>query len=449
MKIPSICVISAKKEFVDRCRVLTKRFQAELMEYKNPDVMSEDEANAKLSQFVVLDAIDSKNQQETAGLVQVARYMATEAQIVVVVEKKVTAEDASFIKKSGANRVLLEDEYFNNSKVEFIYAQKAHSSIIPIKASELVANKPVDMTLLHLMPLNQKFIPFLQKGQILDEARHKKLQSVGEFYIHREEAANFQKYIEANQDKSAAGLKSRCRAQFLNMTFTYKDLVQLITDQSEATSFKEGKELFDRTLELCQNLLNSMGAIGEAWDVVNNSAVDDLTAIDRAPAIAAYAGLMSLMLGIGNPEEVMMCALIADIGLLDLKPEALETLSKQGLSAMKEDDQDTYKKHALLSINRCLARKLPIPENFKNIILCTHECADGSGYPKQLDKSKIPEESFLIQYAEKMDKAALVEFGKERITPQELRKKLFTEEQALAGKQFPFDFLAKIKALEW
>jgi response regulator RpfG family c-di-GMP phosphodiesterase len=442
MASANIAVISKNEEFIKRGKVLGENFQSQVFDFADVDQFAKDETNAKTCQFTILDAVAPEN--PIAGLVQVARFVSQEANIIVVVDKKVQAEESNFIRKSGANGVLLENEFINQSKIEFIFALKTHGALIPIKAAELAPETVVDMTLHHLMPLNKKIIPFLPKGQILDKARHQKLFSVGEFYIKREEVNEFQSYIEKNRDKSNKGLQSRCRAMFLNMGVTFKNLVQLITDQSQAASYKEGKDLYDRTQELCQTLLNSLSAVGEAWDVINNSSFDDLSAVDRAPAIASYAGLMSLSSGIGKPEEVMISALIADIGLLDLSPAGIRCMQKNQIKEMTPTDREIYENHPIVSINKALARKLPVPDRVKKIIMGTHEHADGSGFPQKWPAEKILPESFLIHYAMKLDQSAMLEFGKERLNPQAQRQALYQQELAQAGKTFSQDFLQKI-----
>lgn len=440
-----LTVISSDPQFYKRAQAVADLFQVNFMTFDTVDALSEKEAIAQKSDVIVISATHSPNETATAGLVQVARYVAPNAYIAVVVAKKVQNEGAAFIKKSGANVVLLEDEYETSSKIEFVFSRKVHGTMIPIKSAELVADKELEMTIHHLMPLNQKIIPFLPKGRILDKEKFEKIQSIGEFYIKREEVDAFQKYIEKNQDKSAKGLKSRCRAQFMNMNVAYKDLVMLISDQSEASSYQAGRELYDKVITLASDLIMSLSAVGDAGDVVNLSGFDDLTAIDRAPAIAASAGLISLMSGIGKPEEVMIAGLMADVGLLEMNPKAIQLMRQRKIDQLKEEDLRDYKNHPTVSLNKALSRKIPIPDHLKVIIQSTHERADRTGFPLQPLGEKIPLESFLIQFCELADQASIIDFGKERPNPIEVRKKIFQEEILNIGQRFTANFLEKIK----
>lgn len=268
---------------------------------------------------------------------------------------------------------------------------------------------------------------------------------MGEFYIHRDQIDSYVKFLTEHNDQSAAGLKRRCRAVFMNFVKTYKDLVLLLTDQSEAASYKEGSELFNTLTSFASEVINQLGASGEAWDVVNNTSLEDFTPIDRSSAIAAYAGLMSLMSGIGKPEDVMMSTLIADLGLLDLGPMSIEKIRKHQLSLLTAEERREYDYHPVASINKVLSRKLPIPEHLKHVVLCSHENFSLTGFPNKVQPDKIPEESYLMQLCELLDQGGLVEFGKVRKSPMEVRKELVDREIQMKPLRFPPDFLQKIK----
>jgi len=356
------------------------------------------------------------------------------------------SESAKKKKKSGASWPLLEDEYLETSKPEFVTSQKTHGEWIPVKASELKAETQIPMTLYHFMPLNRKFVLFQAAGQTLNAERAQKLLKVGEVYIKREDNLAFNDYVAANPDLTAAGLLSRCRRQYLTMTYAYKDLVLMLSDQSEGASFQKGKALLERCEKLADDFITSLASVGEAWSIVNNASFDDLTPIDRAPAIAATASLMSLLSDIGNPTQVFLASLLADIGLLDLNPKFITSWKAGDLNQLKGDLLESYQRHPTLSVNRILTRKLPLDDKLKNIILCTHERIDMKGFPNRPQAiEKIPPEAQLIQLAEMMDSALKVTLGVERKNPEEARKTVLKREKESMGA-FPLSFLNRVDA---
>lgn len=438
-----VAAVSTSAVFIDRGRTLARHFGSEFFAFSSADGLSE---SGKTFELVFLDVTSTPSESEAAGLVQVARYTSQDAGILVVAEKKLPTKTAEFLKKSGATGVLLEDEWIQTSKAEFLAARRLRGQWIPIKASELLPDRAVNFTVFHMLPLNRKFLPALHKGDIPSPDKIKKLLAVGEFYLQRPDVYLFREYTEHNKDLSAGGLKARCRAQFLSLTLAYKDLVVLLTDQSEGSSFPEGKRLFDVLVQMTQGLIGGLGATGESWDVINNSAVDDLTPVDRAPAVAAFAGLLSLLSGIGKAEEIMLAALLADIGLLDLPPLASTALKAPSPREVLQGEARTiYENHPQRSIAHALSRKLPLPEAVKDIINNTHERTDRKGFPKQPVPEKIPQESLLIQFAEKIDQSCLVEMGKPRPDIGQKRLQVWQHEHQKLGETFPLDFLNQLK----
>ncbi len=441
--IPKIALIANEKSIVKRSEILAQGVAAGLTNFDSVEQF-ESGGTAEQHAIIIIHSVTAKDDKDIAGQVQVAKYGSPNAYLMVIADAKKGGTLTAFIKKSGADSVLLEDEFYNTTKPEFLCAQKLHGQFVPVKTSELVPNKPVEMNIYHLMPLNRKLVKIMAPGEVLDSKKLDRINTIGEFYISRNEVNAFQRYIEKYQDRSAAGLLSRCRATHLYLTVTYKNLVQLLTDQSETASYKEGKELSDLCYTLASDLIMSLSSAGDTWAVINNAAFDDMTAIDRVPAIASVAGIFSLLTGIGQPNDVMVAALLADIGLLELPPRGLHALRAEGPKGLKEEDYKTYTNHPKLSINQVLSRKIPLTDKMKEIIMCTHERTDQKGFPNQPTPRKIPQESMLIQFAEKLDSKAKLEFGKARQDVAQVRKQVFKEEM-LTASCFSFDFLEKIK----
>jgi response regulator RpfG family c-di-GMP phosphodiesterase len=443
-----IAVISTEENFKKRTTGLSDLFSASVEHYISVDQFSETAESAGPEagdiRFIIIDAIGSKSPNDTTGMVQVAKFVGASAGIAVVAAKKVNAEDTVFIKKSGASLVLMENEYFENSKLEFVVTRYLNGDWIPIKVADLMKDKPVNFVLHHMMPLNGRMLPILQIGQLLESPKLKKFESIGEFYIRRHDLQGFADYCKENVDNSAESLVRRCRAVYMSLVETYKDLVMLLTDQSEAASFDRGRELYQQLLTMSSDFISSLASVGQPWQVINNSSVSDFSAVDRAPAVAAYAGLLSLEIDIGKPEEVMVAALLADIGLLDISFKSLAPLKAGVLAQMTENDQKIYRFHPTVSLNNVLARKVPVPEHIKQIILATHEKSNGKGFPNGLEKEKIPVESFLIQFSEQMDMATVVSFGKARRPILEIQQEVLKKELHMGTGTYPLDLCKKI-----
>jgi len=223
-------------------------------------------------------------------------------------------------------------------------------------------------------------------------------------------------------------------------------LILLVSDQSEHASFKEGAALYEKCEQLSGQLMMTLGSVGNAWDVINNSAIGEFGSIERAPAIAAYAGLLSLHGKIGDPTKVMTAVLIADIAMMDLAPRLTKKIRNgDTIQSLHPEDLQAYRNHPTSSLNKALSRKLQIPDEVKNMILCSHEQVDQKGFPNRPRSEKIPLEAMLIQISEMIDRGSLVRMGENRPQIMEVKQKVF-EYHVQEGKVFSLLFLEKIRS---
>lgn len=418
-------MIGQESALLQRAKKFCEEYQHEFANVDSVDAFSEND-QLFVTNFVMFSAVSFSREGDISGAVQVIKQMAPEAFVLVVADKRLKPESAVFIKKSGANLVLLEDEVVSTSKLEFVASLKIKNSFLPMKAVELTKNTAPDFTLYHVLPLARKMIPVFSAGQPISESKLEKVKTVGEVYFKSDDVEKYKAYIDKYLDKSALGLAARCRAQFLELSAAFLDLVLLIIDQSEQNSYDTGKELFERCSRLCSDLMMSLGAIGDAWSIINNSAFGEFGSVERGPATAAYAGLYSLMADLGKQDDVVMAALLSDIGLLEMSPRCYSLLKKN--QPLDAESKSEYEKHPILTVNKVLSRKIPLPESVKNIILCTHERADGKGFPQARPNEKIPLEAYLVQLAEQMDRESLIDWGKARKSSEDVQREVFRRE---------------------
>jgi HD-GYP domain-containing protein (c-di-GMP phosphodiesterase class II) len=196
---------------------------------------------------------------------------------------------------------------------------------------------------------------------------------------------------------------------------------------------------------LARSLVATLSLINDSWEIVNNSAIGEFGSPERSPAIAAYAGLMSLLATLGEPVQVTLAALLADVGMLEMSPELSKKLRQAGrLEGLADDEMEQFMRHPLFSVDRCEARKFPIKDRIKEMILNSHEKADGSGFPQGKKEGHFPVESQLIQFSEMMDRETMIKIGKPRVAVTETRRYLL-EAQLNEGKFFSAEVLQKLK----
>lgn len=407
--------------------------------YKSVDELVESEK----SNFAIVFSAHTGN-DEISGHIQTVKYFNSNAFIIAVVPKEPDEKSAEFTKKSGASIILLENDLFDSSKIEFLAIQMIKTTYIPIKVSELKTDKPINFSLYHLMPFNKKYIKYNQPDFLVTKEWKKKTEMKStEMYIHRDDLNHYSDYLKKNIDASPEGVNARCRAFFLNLQKTFIELIVLICDQgSPSSTYSEGKEVLNNCLKICDDLLHIISSVEDPMVVINNVIEEDFGSVERTPSQMAIVGLMALNSNL-NPQQVMLATLINNLGLITLPYSICKKIKEEKINELDKDQLYRYHRHPMTSINLVLSKKLPIDEEVKDIILNTHERMDQKGFPSQVYPERISEESQLVQFNEELDYRCVIRMGQCRKVMKD-EFKMMVDEHLTKGKYSPF-FIHKIR----
>ncbi len=420
-----IGLVTEDSRLVQRIEEMVKEFGYTYKCYAN----IEEFLDATFEQSILIAFVrDPKNPNIAAELAQTAKQVDPGSFVICGVLKSLPKEAATFAKKSGADIILLEDELFTSSKLEFAITQALRASYLPLKGSDIIPGKELPFDIYHLMPQRRKFVKFLFKGVVPDDSKIQKVLEVGEVYVHRSKTHLYKKYIEELNDRSRAGLSRRCRAQFLALYSQYSNLVLTLTDQTERTSFAEGEKLLASVRALCQDLLATLAEFSAAWEIINNSTVGEFGSVERAPAVAAYASVFSLQCGLLKIDDIMLVALLIDLGLVFLHPDITKKIREDRFNELTSSQLEEYKSYPQQSLNVVLDRKIAMTEKMRNMLISVHERSNGKGFPKGSFADKIPIESQMIQFCKEFDSRTVVRLGKPRVEPLKVRDDLVIEE---------------------
>lgn len=444
MQTLDLAIVSQNPSFHKRSESMAKVFEIQFRLYNSDEVFVDESSSYSKITFIILDCSHIDKPNEVAGTVQVARQSAPDSYILTVVSSKLSPEDARLVKTSGASLVIMEEEYFSTSKVEFVLTQIVRSAYIPIKTIDLIEGTEPSFPLYYLMPANRKFLKVLKPGYALQKGFLDRYREVGELYIHRNDLKAWTEYSNGFFTDDQEGLTRRCRLKFLQLSQSFLNLALLIADRSSATSFSQGKDLYDICESFASDLLTALNGISDPWDTISNASLGDFGSIERAPTIAAYAGILSARSKIGKPIEIMIGALFSDLGYLDLSPATMQKIRANAIPDLSSEEKNEYEQHPVLSLNQCLSRKLPLSENVRNIILQSHERMDQKGFPNQIRTDKITEESMLVRLCWDLDTRAQIHLGKERISIKKVKENL-SRSILNEGDNYSLVFLMKIK----
>lgn len=428
-----LIIVSQNQKITSRCIRMATEYNYVFALFENADDLFENSDSLICEGCILVDASDSDSESDISGKTQVMRQLFNDACIVVCISSKMTSEFALFIKKSGASLILLENEVIYSSKLDFFAAQIIKVSYLAVKAIELPLNCVLPCRLFHLMPLNQRYLQVFPAQTVIDENKLEKIIKVNELYIKRSDILLLEGIVESNKEMTESNYGFKARYYYKALCKVYADLIFLITDQSEYLSFEKAQSLYAECRRISTELLKNLNIIGEPWYVIDYSNEGNLGTVERGPAVAAYAGYMSTITEIGEPLDIMMGALLSDIGLLDIDANVTKKLKDGDLKSLHLEEQAIYKNHPVISINRCLAKKLPLADISRNIISYAHERVDQRGFPHRPGPEKIPMESMLVALCFMLDSKLILRFGKARITASEAKKSLLTEVNADVG----------------
>jgi hypothetical protein len=442
-KVIEVGVISSDESILRHVRNICLEFDYTFASWPNLEAFMDAEPDCKV---VITNTVEHHGQSEddAAECCQAAKGICNEAYVVCVVQKSVKKEHLPFLKKSGADLILLDQELTEMSKLEFLLTQELRARYIPIKVNELWPETSVDFHIYSLLAHRSKFLPCFHPGT-LSTQKFKQLQTVSELYINRRDIGAFKKYVDSRPKQSAKDMLSRCRARFLNLCAAYSELVFLLTDQAEQASFEKGAALLTQCKTLCSDLLSVVGEFENVWEVVDNSAIGNMGSVERSTAVATYVGVFGLGLNISNLDDIMVGALLSDIGLLFLHPRVLKAL-RMG-QALERGDLRDYGFHPLSSVNLALERKLQVVPKLRKIIEMTHERFDEHGFPMCPKGIGVPFESFLIQFCQELDSKSLVKLGEVKRDPRSVRAQ-FVQGAIQDKKRYGPEFCSKLQ-ISW
>lgn len=409
--ILDLVAISTNQTFIKRCTSLAGRFNFQFHHYGTSDDFFTNALDAGTVKCFILDCTKFSSIHEAAGPIQVARQVMDKSYIICVLDSRVQPEHMELLKKSGANLIMLDNEFTTNSKLEFVTSQVIKSAFIPVKVADLIEDSTLGCPLYMLMPKNHKFLKIYNSGRNLSNEFLQRQVDTPELYIHRNDVEHWIEYIK-NFSGEGENLEMRvCRAQFMKLQQAFLDMVLMLSDQTTSTSFSGGKVLFENCRSFAKDLLQSLAKVRYPWQVINNSSIGDFGSVERGTAIAAYAGLLSKKSLIGNPEKIMLGALLADIGILLISPLATEKLRSCKIQEMSGEEKMEFEKHPVFSLNQVLSKRIPLEDDVKEMILLSHERTDQKGFPNRPGPNKISEESMLVRLCQEIDSALTVRMG--------------------------------------
>lgn len=437
-----LLILSGDETVLSRAKEVISRHYITFKQLPFPELEHSVRIDLVRAQIILLAQEDSEDLTAFAARVDMVLTQFPRARVVTVMASSLSKEN---LEGTPNPRVtpLSQSEFRRTMKFEYIILYRCRAQFFEIQVGDLFPMTTMTFPVFVRLHLNQRYLAVIYTNTMLDDERLKRVGKAETSYIQNRDSDKYLEYINQYYDSSGASLKKRARALFLALSYAALHLNEILLfdfKTAEEDSFQSRYESLQNT---AGELLKLLDTEEDLWDLFRVALEGEFYESWRAPWVAVYGALIAKKSGQGNPLTVLMAGLLADVGLFDID----DKVSREYLTSESRTVSGEYRKefgnHPVLSLNRCLIKGLPLTEEIKAVLVCTHERHDEKGFPNQVPADKIPVEAFILQFAEKIDQSVLTTMKKNGVGFRFLKEKLWEAENKSADN-FSATFLAAI-----
>jgi HD-GYP domain-containing protein (c-di-GMP phosphodiesterase class II) len=273
------------------------------------------------------------------------------------------------------------------------------------------------------LPLNRKFMPLTATGELSQE-KFKKLQERGtqSVYLDAKSVNEFYEYCAERLAKLAdpknQGVSESEREEKLQSSV--RTLFQSFLGSADrAVEFEQGRQLMEQSMSIVDRLVGQRTGV-DLKKQFRAVISEDEGFYSHAQSVSAMAGLMSMALKIGRPEDLAIAGLFHDLGLDRLDREA----SVFEYDQLSPEEKEIYRAHPKRSVALVKDKRVGLLPIVSEIILKHHERQDGKGFPDGLPAHKIPMEAQLLGYVDAFEYLTRRAPGHPTLTPLQAHRKI-------------------------
>lgn len=368
------------------------------------------------------------------------------SQLVVVVQGGESVDDCEFLRGAGAQYLILSQEVRSTSKLYYLAALLIQGTYLPIPVTDLFPSTQLNFNAYQKLVLNQKFLPVAFSGFTFSDKKYRRLEPDRQIYVRRESLEGYRKYIETYNDRTGSALKKRCRVLMMEVLGLYTEVILLLALDSEVAKKEVVQNKLSQFTKVAVELRDHLKDCADVWNVMARALDFQFCKQERGVIVLAYALYLADGAGAGEVENLVLTALLADIGLLDLPATTYKNLKTHGVKRLSAEELERFRGHPMASLNRIMFRQVDVPVAVRSAIVCTHERNDRKGFPNQVPAEKIPTEAKLVSFCEILDRRVRASLEDGMVTHDFVRKQVWEEERD-SLKGFDAEFLDKIQKL--
>lgn len=401
-----------------------------------------DLADLQKAQLVVMDQGSEESLQDFAARVDRVLQLLPRSRVVTIMSPASSRENLEGTQNPRVTP-LSQAEFHQTLKFEYISLYRCRAQYVDIASEDLFPMTTLSFPVFVRLSLNQRYLAAAFSQCVLSDERYQRLVQARGIYIQNKDSAAYLGYIMSFYDGAGKGLRKRVRALFQALYYDSVYLNEILLFDFKSAGAGDFIERYGAMEKRATELLSLLDSEENFWDLVRESQAGDFYNLWRAPWIAVYGGIIARKSGQGDPLVVVMAGLLMDIGLFDIDRNLAKPYLLGEDRAVAAGTEKAFYNHAILSLNRCLIKGLPLSEAVKSVLVCTHERFDEKGYPNQVPSAKLPVEAQILALAEKIDQASLTTMKKTGVGFRFLKEKIWEAENQRPGA-FSSEFLAAV-----
>ena len=342
---------------------------------------------------------------ENMQVIEVAQAFASYFQGAQIYLVAMAQENLDFraMKKNGFSEVFLMpmdrrvlESFLRDVRIQF---DAGGANYKAVKMVDIEPGKKLPFKVSTYMPLNRKFMPLTATGELSPE-KFRKLQERGtqSVYLDAKAVEQFHEYCATRlhqlADSKDSGMSETERSERLQGSV--RNLFQsFLGSTDQAVEFEQGRQLMEQSVKIIDSLVSQRTGI-DLKKQFRAMIAEDEGFYSHAQVVSSMAGLLSLALNIGRPEDLAIAGLFHDLGLDRLNRE----VSIFEFDSLSDEEKEIYRAHPKRSIVLIKDKRVGLLPIVTEIIEKHHERQDGKGFPAGLPAHKIPLEAQLLGYVD-------------------------------------------------
>lgn len=285
---------------------------------------------------------------------------------------------------------------------------KSYDSLVAVNISDFNPEENLDFELSLFLPANKKYVKLNNKGDKISSRISNKFasNSLGHLYIR-----------ESNLGKYYNFLASKIKGLTKNSPEIQNSVRKLFHDllSPKSAIFEEGKTYMDCMTEIVSLYIKSPEVLSIQKELLKSIGNEKDGLYERSQKIAAIAGLISLTIGCGRPEDLVTAALFCDVGLTDID---MDIVSKKE-SELNKEEKEIYYKHIAKTMTILGNKRIVLVPEVRDAIQDHHERFDGKGFPLNKPGFKLSYNAQILSFAVQFEEITRIITGQPRVFPQD------------------------------